>query len=168
MDNKRFFGILNNGITIIADKVTEDGKNITLKNYQIVNGCQTSNILFESRSIKGIDDIFVTIKLLETNNENLKNTVIRSANSQTEIKTEQLISLSDYSRKLEDYYLALARDNNRIPLYYERRSNQYRLNPDIKQINIITMASQIKGFTACILGKPEELSGSYKKMLEEI
>lgn len=166
IDNKRFFGILNNGITIIADKVTEDGKNITLKNYQIVNGCQTSNILFESRNVEGINDVFVTIKLLETNNENLKNTVIRSTNSQTEIKAEQLISLSDFSRKLEDYYRALARDN-RIPLYYERRSNQYRLDPDIKQINIITMASQIKGFTACILGKPEELSGSYKKMLEE-
>lgn len=166
IDHKRFFGILNNGITIIADKVTEDGKNITLKNYQIVNGCQTSNILFESRNFKGIDNVFVTIKLLETNNEKLKNTVIRSTNSQTEIKAEQLISLSDYSRKLEDYYLALAKDN-KLPLYYERRSNQYRLNPDIKQINIITMASQVKGFTACILGKPEELSGSYKKMLEE-
>ncbi|STY62130.1 AIPR family protein [Mannheimia haemolytica] len=166
IDNKKFFGILNNGITIIADKVTEDGKNITLKNYQIVNGCQTSNILFESRNVKGIEDVFVTIKLLETDNEILKNTVIRSTNSQTEIKAEQLISLSDYSRKLEDYYLALAKSNS-IPLYYERRSNQYRLNPDIKQINIITMASQIKGFTACILGKPEELSGSYKKMLEE-
>lgn len=42
------FGLLNNGITIIADQVHIISTEASLINYQIVNGCQTSNVIFES------------------------------------------------------------------------------------------------------------------------
>jgi hypothetical protein len=41
------FGILNNGITIISPDVKVAGLDIYLRDFQIVNGCQTSNVLFE-------------------------------------------------------------------------------------------------------------------------
>ena len=43
------FGILNNGITIISPDVRVAGLDIYLRDFQIVNGCQTSNVLFEHR-----------------------------------------------------------------------------------------------------------------------
>lgn len=43
------FGILNNGITIISPDVRITGFEIFLPDFQIVNGCQTSNVLFEHR-----------------------------------------------------------------------------------------------------------------------
>jgi len=41
------FGILNNGITIISPDVKVAGLDIYLRDFQIVNGCQTSNVLYE-------------------------------------------------------------------------------------------------------------------------
>ena len=43
------FGILNNGVTIISPDVRISGFDIYLRDFQIVNGCQTSNVLFEHR-----------------------------------------------------------------------------------------------------------------------
>ncbi|MFV5265274.1 AIPR family protein, partial [Acinetobacter courvalinii] len=40
------FGILNNGITIIGDEVVLNSEELTLVNYKIVNGCQTSNVIY--------------------------------------------------------------------------------------------------------------------------
>lgn len=42
------FGILNNGITIISADVKIQNKNISFDNYQIVNGCQTSHVLYQN------------------------------------------------------------------------------------------------------------------------
>ena len=46
----KIFSVLNNGITIVTPELTltPNSKVIELKNYQIINGCQTSNTLFEN------------------------------------------------------------------------------------------------------------------------
>jgi hypothetical protein len=43
------FPVLNNGITIVRPDVRVQGNMLHLENVQIVNGCQTSNILYENR-----------------------------------------------------------------------------------------------------------------------
>jgi hypothetical protein len=40
------FGVLNNGVSIIAQKLQATGDKFTISDYQIVNGCQTSHVLF--------------------------------------------------------------------------------------------------------------------------
>ena len=42
------FGILNNGITMISPDVKVGAFEIFIRDFQIVNGCQTSNVLFEN------------------------------------------------------------------------------------------------------------------------
>jgi len=45
----QYFGMFNNGITIVADKITEAEKpNYNLKNPFIVNGCQTTRTIYET------------------------------------------------------------------------------------------------------------------------
>jgi len=61
-DESYLFGLLNNGITIIADSVAINSEELTLTNYQIVNGCQTSNVIFEClEKISGIKDVYLPV-----------------------------------------------------------------------------------------------------------
>lgn len=94
--NKNFssFPLLNNGITIIAEKNQGTGSKFILENFQIVNGCQTSNVLYKHKDIDGIDELNVPVKLIITSDEDIKNETIIATNNQTQIKEEQLIALT--------------------------------------------------------------------------
>ena len=65
-DNKdqHRFAILNNGITVVAKHIDVEGDMITIHDYQIVNGCQTSCVLFYHRDL--LDDYSsVVLKIIE-------------------------------------------------------------------------------------------------------
>ncbi|WP_309608972.1 AIPR family protein [Flavobacterium sp.] len=128
---KYAFSVLNNGITIVAEKLSTSRDNFTITNYQIINGLQTSRVLLDSKEIIN-DNMFVTLKLIITKDENLISKIIRSTNRQTEVKEEDLIAYSDFQKKLEDFFKTFAEPNK---LYYERRSKQYNgLTLDTKLI----------------------------------
>jgi hypothetical protein len=40
---------MNNGVTIIARDLRRTAQKFFIEDYQIVNGCQTSHVLFEQR-----------------------------------------------------------------------------------------------------------------------
>ena len=63
------FPVLNNGITIVSPDVRLQGNTLHLTNFQIVNGCQTSNVLFENRD--QLNDVMVNIKVVGTENEDV-------------------------------------------------------------------------------------------------
>lgn len=44
------FGILNNGVTIVAKTLNPTGDKFTISDFQIVNGCQTSHIIFKCKN----------------------------------------------------------------------------------------------------------------------
>lgn len=46
-DERANFVLMNNGVTIVAKDITSVSTRFTLTDYQIVNGCQTSNVLFD-------------------------------------------------------------------------------------------------------------------------
>ena len=74
------FGLLNNGITIVSPDVRVQGGNeIFLRDYQIVNGCQTSNLLFD-RYDELSDDVTVMLKIVETSDRDIVDEVVRSTN----------------------------------------------------------------------------------------
>ena len=118
---KYAFSVLNNGITIIAEKLTPSRDNVTITNYQIINGLQTSRVLLDSKEFIN-DKIFVTLKLIVTEDENLISKIIRSTNRQTEVKEEDLLAYSDFQKRLEDFFKTF---NEPVKLFYERRAKQY-------------------------------------------
>lgn len=156
------FGLLNNGITIIADSVDIVSTEVTLTNYQIVNGCQTSNVIFECIDKIKTDSIYLPIRLIGTENEDTKNAIIKATNSQTGLKPEQLLALTAEQKALEEYYKA-KREQNRFELYYERRTEQYR-NDEIQKTKIINIPFQIKAVSSLFLNLPHEVSGQYGKV----
>ena len=162
---RQSFPLLNNGITIVARQLNRTGDTFTLSDFQIVNGCQTTHMLFQNR--QSIDpSIFIPIKLVATSNSQVVTDVIKATNRQTEVRPEALESLSPFHRELEAFYTTrelTAEPNDRI--YYERRSKQYsmdRINPS----NIVTLTAQIKSFVAMFMNEPHSHPRYYGELLK--
>lgn len=163
--NLRLFTAMNNGLTVIAKSIKTTGVNIHLTDYQIVNGCQTCNVLQQNQNIPDIDNLILSVKLIASDNKVIRDKIIVGNNSQTEVKREQLVALLDTQRYIEDYYNA---QNKFEKLYYERRSKQYRYeDTQIPPYKIITIPFQIKSFVSMIMEKPHQVSGYYGRIVEE-
>lgn len=160
LDNGKFdlFCVLNNGVTLVATSLTPAGNKFTLRDYQIVNGCQTSHVLHKSKSIEGMNRVNVPVKVIVTEDEDIKNQITLATNSQTEVKPEQLASLTLFQKKLELYYNSM---KGGVDLYYERRSQQYHATPEVKKTQIISIPIQIKTFASAFLNAPHLVSGYY-------
>ncbi|MDZ7712249.1 MAG: AIPR family protein [Rhodovibrio sp.] len=86
------FCIRNNGITIVARSLNKVGNRFTIEDYQIVNGCQTSHVIFNNRStISG--NFFVPIKLIVTEDQTIQTQLSALRTGQTEVRLEELASV---------------------------------------------------------------------------
>jgi len=163
--NVNAFSMLNNGITIVASSISMPGDIATIEDYQIVNGCQTSNILIDNMELSdNIDDLIIPIRIIATKNENLKNEITKATNSQTAIKKEQLEALSTFQKNLEEYYKTYTGPDS---LVYERRTGQYR-DSDIPKNRIVTIPTQIKTISAMFLNEPSAVSGQYGTVAKRV
>jgi hypothetical protein len=161
---QQFFVLMNNGVTIVADSISKTGDTFTIEDYQIVNGCQTSHVLFNNISnIKS--PVHIPVKLIVSQDGEVKNRIIKATNRQTPVKTEELTALTDFQKSLEDYYTAITGD---CRLFYERRSQQYRSTPGIEKIRIVSISNQIRSFASVFLSLPHQASRYYGTLLSSI
>ena len=159
------FGVLNNGVTIVASTISSTGDSYTLKDYQIVNGCQTSNVLFNNRHNENIGSVRVPVKMIATTNEEVKNQITLATNNQTPIKKEQLAALTDFQRRLEQYYKSFEGDGL---LFYERRSKQYNTDTTVTKTRIISIPIQIKSFSAMFLQNPHMVTSYFGTIVKRL
>ncbi len=103
-EDSEIFSVLNNGVTIVANSISLTGNQFTITDYQIVNGCQTSNVLYNNRDSENIKKVNIPIKLIATTDDDIKTRITLATNNQTPIKKEQLASLTQFQRRLEQYY----------------------------------------------------------------
>ena len=163
--NINAFSMLNNGITIVASSIRIPGDIATIEDYQIVNACQTSNVLINNmESAKDIDNLIIPVRIIATKDENLKNEITKATNSQTAIKKEQLEALSTFQKNLEEYYKTFKEPDS---LVYERRTGQYR-NTDIPKNRIVSISTQIKAMAAMFLDEPSAVSGQYGTVAKRV
>lgn len=156
------FALLNNGVTIVARDANKVGTTFRLRDYQIVNGCQTSHILFLNQKHL-TPSVYVPIKLIVTTDGEVTNQITQGTNRQTEVKLEAFESLNPFQKKLEEFYNAM--DSGRPnPLYYERRSKQYE-QIDVQRNRIISLATQVKCFVAMFLNEPHSTHRYYGELL---
>lgn len=159
------FSVMNNGVTIVASTLKSLGNNMTIFDYQIVNGCQTSNVLYEFRDQADIDDMEIPIRLIVTEDEDIKSKITVSTNNQTAIKKEQLSVMSEFQKNLELYYKSITGDGK---LYYERRAKQYNSDADVTKRKIITVSNQIKSFSSMFLNNPHMVTSYYGTIVKKI
>ena len=155
-ENPSIFCLLNNGLTILSDVPINirSGNRFSLKDYQVVNGCQTCSVLKEANNPK----ISIPVKILYTSDESIKGKIIHSTNNQSSISKEQLQAIYSFQKSLEEFF-----PEQKPPLYYERREKQYS---DKKRIEYITIRELIKVMSGTFLNNPE-ISGYFKKYWEE-
>ncbi len=158
------FVLLNNGVTVVAEALSKTGDQFTIEDYQVVNGCQTSYVLYNNQSIIAAD-LSIPIKLIVSKDASVKNQVIKATNRQTQVKTEELTALTDFQKGLEDYYSA---HSGETKLYYERRSQQYRTTPGIEKIRIVSISSQIRSFASMYLELPHQAGRYYGTLLKRV
>ena len=161
---RQLFVLLNNGITIVADSVSKTGDTFIIEDYQIVNGCQTSHVLFNNAATL-TGPVQIPVKLIVSQDGDVKNRIIKATNRQTPVKTEELTALTDFQKALEGFYSAVTGD---CQLYYERRSQQYRAASGIEKIRIVSISNQIRSFASMFLGLPHQASRYYGTLLKSI
>ena len=162
-ESRRLFVLMNNGVTVVADSIQKTGDTFTLEGYQVVNGCQTSNVLFRNRN--KLEKVQIPFKLIVSQDGAVKNKIIKATNRQTMVKPEELTSLTDFQKSLEDYYEAGEGDSR---LYYERRSQQFRAVTGIEKIRIVTIPNQIRAFASMFIALPHQASRYYGALLNSI
>jgi hypothetical protein len=160
------FALLNNGITIVCDEYTPSNRRITLKNPQIVNGCQTSHVLyFAGKNGCSIEKIPLHIKIISTSDLDVTNQIVRGTNRQNIVYDEAFEATKIFHKELEDFFRAISQDYQQI--YYERRSKQFQDDPRIKQTEKINLKTLTQYSVAILLNKPHMSHRHEAKLLEE-
>ncbi len=158
------FPILNNGVTIVSKSLNKVGTRFRIKDFQIVNGCQTSHILYNNKERIDANNTFVPIKIISTDNQDVINDIIKATNRQTEVKLEAFEALKDFHKKLQDFYNTFPEDNR---IYYERRAREYdSVYPPIPRMQIITLATQINAIISMFFNEPHSTHRYYGELLK--
>lgn len=155
---------MNNGVTIVAKRIAPTGNRFVIEDYQIVNGCQTSYVLHESRATLG-DNVFVPIRLIATEDADIRNAIIKATNRQTQVAEDQLLALSDFPKSLEAFFPTF---DGKKKLYYERRSRQYNSVDGIEKVRVLDMRSLVRAFAAIFLEIPHRTTRNYKSLLKNV
>lgn len=160
---REIFVLLNNGVTVVSKSINPVGIDFTVRDFQVVNGCQTSHVLHRNIDLLSGSE-FIAIKLIETEDVDLTNKITKATNRQTEVKTEAFAGLQPFHKELESFYASIPADTR---LYYERRPGQYDFDSSIPHAKVITIPSQIKAFVSVFLEEPQKIHFYYGQLLED-
>jgi hypothetical protein len=162
-DKRPQFPLMNNGVTVIAKSVRQTGTKFVVHDYQVVNGCQTCNVLW-SKKDELDPSVLVPLRLISTSDEDVIVDIIRATNRQTEVKEEQFYATSDYMKQLETYFetAPLARR-----LHLERRSKQYA-NTAVERTRVVPFHHLVRSFASLVLNEPHRATRNYKQVLDRI
>jgi len=163
-EQRSYFHLFNNGVTVVAKRINATGNKFLLEDYQIVNGCQTSYVLHGEKE-KISDDVLIPIRLIATEDQEIKNSIIKATNRQTQVTDDQLLALTDFPKKLEDFFPSFPPAKR---LFYERRSRQYNGIEGVEKVRIINMTTLVRSFASIFLDLPHRTTRNYKALLKSI
>lgn len=161
------FAILNNGITIISPDVRVQSNKISLDNYQIVNGCQTSNVLFDCIT-DNLDNVYLTVKIIEATDIDVISEIVRATNSQSKVDENQFLSFKPFIRRLENYFDSTQDiPGKEVKLYFERQVGQYKTT-EIPKKKVFSIIETGRALGALFLKKPDLASRYPNKFISEM
>lgn len=135
-NSKNDFWYLNNGITIICDGYRFNpgipGAQIDLDNFQIVNGGQTANAIFEvgHGNPSLLNSVSILVRIYETKRSDFKPVVAATTNNQSRIDSRDLRSNDEKQRKIEAGMEAEG-------YFYERKVDQHADKPEVRRVDAL-------------------------------
>jgi hypothetical protein len=157
------FWLLNNGITILTEKITAGGHlEVEVTDPQIVNGLQTSREIYNHFSVTGTqptDERRLLVRLITSTDTAVRDSVIRSTNSQNEMPEEALRATDPVHRQIETLF-------HRFNLYYDRRQGYYR-DQGKPVAQIVSVVELVQAMLAVVLKRPDEARGRPRDYLKK-
>jgi hypothetical protein len=123
------FWAYNNGVTMVCDKyeLDESAGTLTLHNFSVVNGCQTTVALNKAEH-SVTDEVNVLLRVISPP-ERAIDSIIRFTNSQNQIRVWDIRSQDRTQKKLQRDF-----ENLRRPYYYQlRRGDVQSLDPTYRK-----------------------------------
>lgn len=152
-DQNYEFWYLNNGINIVCEECryqpNSRSPRVSLTDFQVVNGGQTTHALFEAyqQSPAKLDNVLLLIRICETKRNNpIADKISETTNSQTPVTTRDLHANDRIQRKLEEEFRSLG-------YYYERKANQF---PDASRDKRLNNELLAQLYLAFFLDMPSE------------
>lgn len=158
---KHDFVFRNNGITVVAKSIDRTGDRFRIEDYQIVNGCQTSHILFNNRT--SLDEVYVPFRLIGTKDDDFISSIISGTNRQNPVREEQFWALRPFMKNLEEYSKSLDPEQR---IFFERRENQFR-GQKIEKARIVQPSTMMKVVAASLLNQPNRSARDYRTIITE-
>jgi hypothetical protein len=157
-DRSRFC-VLNNGVTVVAHDLKSTGNRLTLVDFQVVNGCQTSHILHSER--ENLDGVYVPSRLIVTLDDEVAKSITKATNKQGQVTKENLFALSELQKRIEAYFNSFeAEPGKRI--YYERRSRQWSGSAQVRGTwRVISLRNLMQAFASLYLRIPHTAARYY-------
>ncbi|MGW4742731.1 AIPR family protein [Nocardia xishanensis] len=153
------FCVLNNGVTTVAEDLKVTGNRFTLRDFQIVNGCQTSHILHRHRD--RLDDVYVPFRLIVSDDEDVTNSITKATNKQSQVTAENLLALAEVQKRIEAYFNSFG-DDDAHRIYYERRSKQWAGSTQVRGTwRVITLRNLMQSFSSMYLRIPHTAARYY-------
>jgi AIPR protein len=158
---KEDFWWLNNGVTIIASKHIQSGKELTIEEPQIVNGLQTSTEIakyFKSKP-SGKEGRKLLVRIITPDSAESSDKIIKATNSQTPIPEASLRATEKVHRDIEEFLKPFG-------IFYDRRKNSHRNEgkPISAIISIPTMAQAIMSM---LLQRPNDTRARPSSLLRK-
>jgi hypothetical protein len=145
------FWWLNNGITIVAENVSGYSGELVLDDPQIVNGLQTSQVIFDclrEPTLFGKPTLgHILVRIIKSNDDKLRDRIIRATNSQTKIPVQYLRASDDKQRDIELFFKSSG-------LHYDRRKNSWR-KAGLKLENVVGVTELVQSVAAIIRQEPD-------------
>ena len=165
VETPEMFLLCNNGVTIVCSNFEQvRDKLVKIENPQIVNGCQTSNSLFNLREHPNIDKIQLVVRLISTESPWVSNKIVYGTNKQNQVLEEAFEATKPFHQfTLEPFFLAV---DNEPKLFYERSAKQYNEDPFIKKTHIVNLRILTQTFVGMFLNAPHEAHRHEAKLLE--
>ncbi|WP_309896118.1 AIPR family protein [Archangium sp.] len=164
IDARARFALLNNGVTIVSPDIRVQGGTINLNGFQIVNGCQTSNVLFANRKILS-DDTTIAVKFIEAEDPDVVAEIVRATNKQAKVEDEQFFALEPLVKRIEEFFKSYTQDEQKV--YLERRFRQY-VGAGVPQLRIFDIKNACRAVSAMFFNRPDLAMRYPNQMFDEL
>jgi AIPR protein len=153
-ESSHLFWFLNNGITIACvsfDPVTDpDNPHVKIRNFQIVNGCQTATTLAQAMLDKKLEaDVFVLLRVYEAPDNTLVDRIVLTTNNQNKISSRDLRANDRVQVEMQQRF-------EKFKLHYERKFRQFDKAPGVDASRIAPNELVAQSYLAVVLKKPSD------------
>ena len=161
---RTWFQLMNNGLSAVCASFTEptvtDGvMKVTIRDFQIVNGCQTTYTVYDHwRRAGSLENANVTLKLVEDPSSSLRHIISSASNKQSQMKDWDFLFDEPERQRLQREFATLS-----PPMFYELRRGEHKYVAGGELAGRVTI-KDIAQANWAFIGKP----GEAKDRLREI